>query len=267
VREKETIMDRATRRRRFIGRFFPPAQNGVRSGEAERARRVRWKTAEVGLRIRCMIEFTEEQAARFCRAAHAAAENGLLRYSSGNLSWRFAPGAAALTAKGSWLGELSPEEIALYGFEEGKFLTGVAPSVEAGFHLGIYRADPEAKVVLHFQSPAATALACMKTLPERFDVIPEIPFYAGGIGVVDYLPPGSPELAEAVIESAGKHKLIIMRNHGQVAVGKSLKGVLQMAGFFELACEIMLRNGEYRLLSPGDVEELRARARKLRPDA
>ena len=114
-------------------------------------------------------------------------------------------------------------------------------------------------VVLHFQTPAATTLACRDDLSKTdFFIIPEIPYYIGAIGIVPYILPGTPALAEAVVGVMKDHDLAMLANHGQVTVGRTYDEAIQRAMFFELACEILLRAGERaRPLAPQAVAALR----------
>ena len=84
------------------------------------------------------------------------------------------------------------------------------PSVEIRFHAGILRTRPDVNVVMHFQTPFAATVACRRRRMPNFFVIPEIPYYIGDIVAVPYHAPGTQDLA---------------------------------AVFFELACEIIVRNG------------------------
>lgn len=198
----------------------------------------------------------------FIDACRLAAEADLMRYSSGNMSCRLDGGLMAVTAKGSWLGRMSRESVSICRIDTGAPEDDCIPSVESGFHAGIYRARPDVNAVLHCQSPFATAIACGACDGLDFNVIPEIPFYVGKPGLVDYKNPGSRELADAVIGAAEKHDLVLLRNHGQVVVGKDLDAVIQKAGFFELACQIILCGQNVRPMPPAGIEALRSRAAK-----
>ena len=75
--------------------------------------------------------------------------------------------------------------------------------------------------------------------------------------MIPYLPPGSPELAEAVTAAIKEHDLAILRNHGQVTVGKNFNEVIEKAAYFELACKIILKAGsDVQLLSREAVANL-----------
>lgn len=198
----------------------------------------------------------------FVAACHEADARGLLRCSSGNLSWRVDEKRMLVTRTRSWLGRLTAEDVAVCAIADCASLNGVKPTVEVRFHAGILRARPDVDVVFHYQSPCATALACQRPARVDFNVIPEIPFYIGPVGWVPYLPPGSPELADAVVAEMANHDLAVMANHGQVTVARDFAHAVQNAEFFELACQILLANGRaVKPLSAKAVRALRAAAR------
>ena len=187
---------------------------------------------------------SQRQLEDFAAASRRAAAHGLMRCSSGNLSWRIDGEHMLVKASRSWMADLTADQVALCRIADGVALNGRTPSVEIGFHAGILRQRPEVNAVLHFQTPCATTLACSNLQSINFFVIPEIPYYIGPIAIVPYLDPGSRDLADAVLAAMRDHDLAIMKNHGQVTVGKSFDDVIQKAAFFELACEIILRAGD-----------------------
>jgi ribulose-5-phosphate 4-epimerase/fuculose-1-phosphate aldolase len=212
-----------------------------------------------------MGEALEQKAVEFVAACHAIARRGLVRCSSGNLSWRVDADRFLATASRSWLGELTRAQVCVCRLADGTVLDGPKPTVELGFHAGILRARPDVNVVLHFQTSCATALACRAAgAPVNYFVIPEIPYYIGPVAEVPYLPPGSPELAAAVVAAMREHDLALMRNHGQITVARDLAHAVQNAEFFELACEIVLRAGPALEPLPGraadDLLRLRSEA-------
>ena len=102
----------------------------------------------------------------FIKQAHRVGEAGLTICSSGNLSWRIGD-EALVSGTGSWVPTLQKEKVSQCTVATGEVLNGVKPSMESGFHLGVLRARPDVNVVLHFQSPYATAVSCMKKKPVR----------------------------------------------------------------------------------------------------
>lgn len=193
----------------------------------------------------------------FIRQAHRVGDAGLTVCSSGNLSWRIGE-EALVSGTGSWVPSLPKEKVAQVKIATGETLNGVKPSMESGFHLGVLRERPDINVVLHFQSPYATAVSCMKQKPENFNVTAEVPCHVGReIPIIPYFRPGSPELAAAVIAAMKEHNSILLTNHGQVVCGKDFDQAFERAMFFEMACRIIiLTGGKYDVLTPQEIDDL-----------
>jgi len=205
-----------------------------------------------------MQPVTQDEKNEFVNACHRVDRVGLLRYSSGNMSWRLRDDIMLVSATGSWLGELTIDQIAVCRINTGELIGDVKPSVEAGFHRGVLLARPEMNVVLHFQTPYATALCCAPKKPEiNFNLTIEMPFYIGEPGWVPYACPGTEGLAKSVIEEMKTHDLIMMQNHGLAACGKNFRDVTQKAGFFEMTCEMLAHNPNATPMPEAGVKELR----------
>lgn len=201
---------------------------------------------------------TKSQIREFTSWARRAGAQGLSLCSSGNLSWRVAPDEALVSATGSWLSDLEEGDVAVCRISDGAVLNHVRPSRESRFHLGIYRERPEVNAVLHFQSPYATAVACMEERPESINLTAEIPLYVGrDIPVVPYLMPGSEDLALAVTAAMKDHDSCLLASHGQVVAGTSLADAYQKAVFFEMGCRLALMTaGNSAVMGPCVLAEL-----------
>ena len=121
---------------------------------------------------------TSEQIEKFIMQAHRVGDAGLTVCSSGNLSWRIGE-EALVSGTGSWVPSLTKEKVAVCRVADGEVLNGVKPSMESGFHLGVLRERPDVDVVLHFQSPYATAVACREEIPRTFNVKAEGAWHVG----------------------------------------------------------------------------------------
>lgn len=147
----------------------------------------------------------------------------------------------------------------------GNTMGAVKPSKEAHFHLAAYRARPDAGAVVHLHSAHATAIACLCDLNME-DALPVLtPYYAMRIPclpVVDYFPPGDPRLAPEVERLAARSPAMLMRNHGSIAIGKTLAEAAALAEEIEEQARLFfLVNGRGRVLSADEVAELRRRFR------
>lgn len=195
---------------------------------------------------------------QFVRACRKVAEYGLVSCSSGNLSWRIEPGVALLSGSGSWLAELTAEQVAVCEIESARCLNGKEPTCESVFHLGILKNRPEMSVVLHFQTPYATAIACGESENLNFNVLFEVPVYIGAPVTVPCLLPGSEALAQATIKALADRQthIAILKNHGLVTVGRDFNDAIQKAVFFELACRILLTNSTVEPLAAEMIKQL-----------
>ena len=192
------------------------------------------------------------------RAGREAQAAGLMVATSGNISARVDEGRFAISASGSRLGDLSSDRIAFCSLGDDSW-EGAKPSLETPFHRSIYRVRPDVGAVLHFQSPWATLMACAENPSFELDFIPEIPAYIERIGIVPYFHPGTPELANAVATEAKQDgcQMLVLTNHGQIAVGKDLDTVIRNATIFEFACSIAGRGVALRLYDRETRETLR----------
>ena len=193
----------------------------------------------------------------FLEQAHRYGASKLMRCSSGNLSWRIG-NQAYVSGTGSWLENLTEEQISISEIESGETKNDVRPSMESTFHLGVLRERTDVNVVLHFQSEYATAVACLKEKPTNFNVIAEVPAHVGrDIPIIPYLRPGSPELANAVSEAMRDHNAVLLTNHGQVVCGKTFDEVYERAVFFEMACRIIIQTqGDYSVMTDDEIDDL-----------
>ena len=200
----------------------------------------------------------EKLIQEFIFVAHRIAKLGLVQCSSGNLSWKTDDNIMLITATGSWMERLEKKDVAICRIEDGSSLNGIIPSVEVGFHRGIFKIRKDIKMVLHFQSPYATAAACVEPSFENFNLIPEIPHYIGSIKRIPFYAPGSGELAYAVVEAAKFNNMVIMQNHGLVTMAPDVDLLLKRALFFELACKILFIAGNsIKRLSAAQIKDMR----------
>jgi len=180
---------------------------------------------------------------QFAAGCREVAAHGLVRCSSGNLSWRIGDDLMLIKPTRTWMGDATRDGVAACRIGDGAVVYGAKPSVEIGFHARVLRRRRDVNVVLHCQTPFATTLGCSGRGEIDYNVIPEVPYYIGPIARVPYCAPGSGELAEAVASALETHDLVQMANHGQATVGVDFRHAIQNAAFFELACEIVWRAG------------------------
>jgi len=182
---------------------------------------------------------------------------------AGNISVRIG-NRVLVTPTNSSFFNLVPETLSEAGLD-GCGLSGLQPSKELPFHIAIYRRRPEARAVVHLHSCYATAVSCLENLNLQ-DAIPiYTPYFAMKLPclpVVEYYPPGDPALAVAVERAADVSNAMLLRNHGSIAVGKSLIEAAALAEEIEEQARLFfLLEGRGRTLSQAQIAELRRRFR------
>ena len=166
---------------------------------------------------------------------------GLSVGTSGNLSiYMPEEGLMAITPSGLDYEATTPADIVVMDLEAHVVEGERKPSSEWALHTKFYQHHPAARAVVHTHSMYCTTLACLgKPL--------EAVHYAIGaagtarIPVAPYRLFGSPELAEAAVETCGDGKAVLLANHGLVAWEGSLPKAFSLARDLEFTAELQWR--------------------------
>ena len=140
----------------------------------------------------------------------------------GNISAKIDDNTYLITATEISLDELDFYNIVLMN-QQGELIEGgLKPSKEAGLHLEIYEKRKDVKAIVHLHPIVSTTLA---TINEPITpVCGEQKFFLGNkIGIVPYLQAGGIELKMSVAEELLDCNVVILKNHGSVSVGSTLK--------------------------------------------
>ena len=82
---------------------------------------------------------TKKSINEFVEAAKQVARYGLVACGSGNLSSRIDNKHMLITTSGSWMEEMSDNQVSVCKISDGKSQDGKNPSIEINFHAGILR--------------------------------------------------------------------------------------------------------------------------------
>ena len=151
-------------------------------------------------------------------------ERGLTFGSSGNISARLDDGWL-MTPTNVALDRLDPARLSKLD-DNGKLLSGDAPTKECFLHIAMYRAaaEPAARWCICIRrtrsrcpaSPMSIRRTCCRRSPPTTSCasacLPLVPFY----------PPGDPTWPRRWRKLAGKHHAVLLANHGPVVAGTSL---------------------------------------------
>ena len=200
---------------------------------------------------------------RICRCGASLFGRGLTFGSTGNLSVRHPDGGWLMTPTNASLGELDPARLSHIG-DNGRLLSGDPPTKEAFLHRTMYAERGDAGAVVHLHSTHSVAVSCLGGL-DPCDCLPPLTAYyvmrVGRLPLVPYYPPGDESLARAVGKLAGTHHAVLLANHGPVVAGTSLENAVYATEELEETAKLtlMLHGRDTRPLTPGQVQDLRAR--------
>lgn len=161
-----------------------------------------------------------------------------------------------ITPSGIPFSQLKPEDLIVVDLE-GKVIDGILKlSLDAIFHLAVYRARDDVGGVIHTHSPYATAFACLgePIQPLNMSIVLMV---GGSVDVAPFVFPGTRELGESVVKGLGNKNAVLMEQHGVLCVSKNLKRALSVAGVVENVAQIQSiasRLGKLRPLGKATIE-------------
>jgi ribulose-5-phosphate 4-epimerase/fuculose-1-phosphate aldolase len=197
--------------------------------------------------------------AEFCRFCHLLYERHLVSGVGGNVA--AASGSnVLLTPSGYSLRDVEPDLVVTVD-ENGLVLDGARPTKDADMHLGILRARPEARVVLHVHGAhIVAATAMLKPGPDTLPPLtPGFVYYAYPLPMIPFMVPGTRLLAETVVGefSKGAKRALLLQNHGLVTLGKDFHEALNVAEEIDEAARIyLLTGGKGRTIPLGDLAKI-----------
>lgn len=187
---------------------------------------------------------------------------GYVQASGGNLSARKGPDAMWVTATGTWLDRLKPEELVPTTFT-GEYEGSIKPSSEYLLHARIYEARPDVNAIIHIH-PQYSLLLTALGKKIRF-ITQDHAWYVGSYGQTKYYTAGTDELADTAAEQLadGTNNVVVLGNHGIAAVGETVEWALRRALNFEEAAimtyRALLLGDEHTIFPPDELYKLNHR--------
>ena len=184
--------------------------------------------------------------------------SGLIVGTAGNVSIRV-DDKVAISPSGVPYETMTAEDVVVFSMD-GERVDGILePSSELPLHLSVYR-ETAAKAVTHNHAPASTALGLV------VDEIPPSHYYSAMLGgiirVAPYAEFGTDELARNVTEALKDRSGALMKNHGAITIGPTVKKAAGLLPILEYVCEIhllaMATGAPIALLSPEQMADAKA---------
>ena len=184
--------------------------------------------------------------------------NGLIVGTAGNVSIRV-DDKVAISPSGVPYETMTAEDVVVFSMD-GERVDGILePSSELPLHLSVYR-ETAAKAITHNHAPASTALGLV------VDEIPPSHYYSAMLGgiirVAPYAEFGTDEPARNVTDALKGRSGALMKNHGAITIGPTVKKAAGLLPILEYVCEIHLRamatGAPIALLSPEQMADAKA---------
>lgn len=184
--------------------------------------------------------------------------------SGGNLSIRDDNGDVWITPARVDKGNLTRHDIVCIranGDREGRH----PPSSEWPFHLGIYRARPELRAVIHGHPGALVSFSICGQVPDT-RVFPEAWNVCGPVAFARYALPGSEKLGEMIAHefaSEARPRCVVLENHGIVVAGEDMVSAFRRFETLEFTAQTILnarRLGPVHYLEQADLKKAAAAA-------
>ena len=185
---------------------------------------------------------------------------GLIVGTGGNVSVRIPDSPYILvTPSGLCKGYLKPSDIVKIDLD-GRIVEGrLKPTSETPMHIEIYKARRDVNAIVHAHPPFCTGFSCAG-IPLDKPILPEAVIVLGEITVVEYETPGTMSLARKVAEAAKKCDVLVLENHGSVALGENLEQAYVRTEVLEEYAKVLLISnllGGPKILSEEEVRRLR----------
>jgi L-fuculose-phosphate aldolase len=189
----------------------------------------------------------------------------------GNISYRMGPNEVLCSPTLVSKYDLTPDDIGMTDLG-GVQIAGLKQRTsELLLHLEIYKANAQARAVVHCHPPYATAFAMTGTAPPN-GLISEYEMFVGPVAVAPYETPGTQAFAETVIPFVEEHNTILLTNHGVVCWSDTATHAEWLVEIVETYCKkylIAKQIGEpLKFIPDSKIEEILAFKRRLGyPDA
>ena len=184
-------------------------------------------------------------------------EKGLAAGPGGNISAREG-GCVFLSPSGFFLDGIDEKEWVRVHLESGRIYGQLRPTCEISMHLGIYVARKDVNAVVHTHPPLTVGLisAGVRLKP----LFPDCVALLGReIPVIEYVQPGSEEMRRKVAGELESCNVVLLKNHGAVCVGETLKEAFARSWLVEETAKSIFAGhvaGKLRYLSLKEIEGL-----------
>ncbi|MDD3430082.1 MAG: class II aldolase/adducin family protein [Oscillospiraceae bacterium] len=166
------------------------------------------------------IEQIKEQICDVCQKMW---QLGWVAANDGNVSARLRDGTFLCTPTGISKSFITPDKLVRIN-EKGEILEaaeGMRPSSEIKMHLRCYQKRDDVWSVIHAHPPGATGFAVAHKAMDMYNMIEDVAVI-GSVPLTPYGTPSTTEVPDAIEPYLEEHDVMLLENHGALAVGSDV---------------------------------------------
>jgi len=174
-----------------------------------------------------------------CEIGKRVWQRGMASANSGNISARLGADEIMITPTLVSKGFMRPEQLLVMDLD-GEVKRGEGyPTTETPMHLRLFRERTDIGGVVHAHPPIATSFAVAGRALD-LHLIPEAVIFLGEVPLVPFHPPGSPELAEAIVPYLDDYDAVLMENHGVLCWGSDVEQAYHRLETVEFCAQVTM---------------------------
>ena len=195
-----------------------------------------------------------------CDICHKMWQLGWVAANDGNVSVKLDDGTFLVTPTGISKSFITPEKLLIVA-KDGAIIEGAEgykPSSEIKMHFRCYEERDDVGAVVHAHPPAATGFAVAHVPLDRYSMIESV-ITIGSVPVTPYGTPSTHEVPDAITPYLQEHDVMLLENHGALAVGCDLITAYYRMETLELWAKISINAtilGGEKEISPENIERL-----------
>lgn len=183
----------------------------------------------------------DEQKELICDICHKMWQLGWVAANDGNVSVKLDDGTILATPTGISKSFITPEKLIRIdgGGNILEAADGYKPSSEIKMHLRCYDKRDDVKSVIHAHPPGATGFAVAHKAMDMYNMIEDVAVI-GSVPLTPYGTPSTTEVPDAIEPYLQKHDVMLLENHGALAVGSDVVTAFYRMESLELWAKITI---------------------------
>lgn len=165
----------------------------------------------------------EEVKNQICDVCHKMWQLGWVAANDGNVSVKLEDGTILATPTGMSKSFITPEKLIRID-KDGNILEGaegLRPSSEIKMHLRCYEKREDVFSVIHAHPPGATGFAVAHKAMDMYNMIEDVAVI-GSVPLTPYGTPSTIEVPDAIEPYLEEHDVMLLENHGALAIGSDV---------------------------------------------